>query len=475
MVSLPDLLLPKVRHFGLSIERTMVRAVAITASGKKFRMAEAPLPADTFSDGIPVKIPDLVNAIKKVRNDAGITASYVAVTFPEMYAYSRQLTLPKLEVAELNEAIHWRIKDLFPLPEEEIYSDWKILSTGAKEYQISVVAVQRFMLDPLVDALTQSGLKPLRFEPDASALSRLIRGLDTRFALLVEINPNGAYLTLVEGEKSVFTTVIPHEKTDPAEVYLKNINQGLQDIVRYYKDKNLLDDKNTTLIVTGEMGSDQWVQHVAKLLSYPARLLTSPTGYPAYNKAFAAVSAEIRPPDDPLTINVLSKSLQSQYEKDRNLKIRRVLLGRSAFIFGVMAAVVVVSFILTLVEKQRLEQQIAAEQSKTGTQGIASQKILLLNSVSRAIVALSPLRKTPVDMLQVFSDTVSQGVSISQWEFDDGRQQMRISGTATTREQLLLFKTRLEDSGVFTNVSLPLGTLETPVEVPFVMTFLIAK
>jgi hypothetical protein len=68
---------------------------------------------------------------------------------------------------------------------------------------------------------------------------------------------------------------------------------------------------------------------------------------------------------------------------------------------------------------------------------------------------------------------LTESVTVTGWEYDDARLQFKIVGTAKTRDDLLALKTSLEQSDAFAKVTLPLGTLETPVDVPFVLTFVI--
>jgi Tfp pilus assembly PilM family ATPase len=473
MLSLPDVILPKIKCFGLSIERASLHAVELNEHKKAIRLAEIQLPPDMYTEGVLAHEDVFINLVKNLVSAGKFSTPYVAVTFPEVFAYTREYSLPIIPFDEIQEAISWHAKELFPFPEEEIYFDWKIREKIDKEYKTTVVAVQKKVLDPLVKALESAGLKPLRFEPDASALSRLLTIKSNEHALLIEINPRGSYVTLVEGEKALFTTVIPLAAEDTPEVYFNNINQTLMEITNYYRHKEILTNDSTSAVVTGEMANQNWVDHLSKLLGYPTRLLTSQMDHPRYNKAYAAVLEKIAPPLDENTINLLPISTQSMYDNDRNNAFYKTVLARICLITGFMASISFASYIGVTIEKQRYDSSVKTLRKFTDTERPNTQALLLLNAQAKNIVSLAPLRVTPKEKLNTIRGLLTDKITITQWEFDDSKQQYKLMGVAETRDALLLFKKSLEDSESFSRVDLPLGTLETPVQVPFVITFLI--
>lgn len=472
MAALPDLLLPKIKFFGLSIERNALHAIELTKSGKNPKLAEVRLPPNTFVDGVISDVQTFVAAVKSLIAAARISTPYVAVTFPEVFAYTRGVNIPAVPLSEMQEAVSWQVRDLFPFPSEEIYFDWRLMGKTGSEYRVSIIAVQKKVLDPLVDALVSAGLKPLRFEPDASAVARLLTVKPQGHAILVEINPHGAYITLVEGEKALFTTVVPYTKEDTPESYLANIDQTLTEVSVFYQNKGIIAPENTAVYITGDMASEDWVRHVHELLKYPASLLTT-TLQRAFNKAYAAASFEIKPPSDEQSINVLPHARQMQYDRERTEQFYRIVFGRTAVMLALVTISSGIAFGAVSVLRRRLENMIKTEQSRQTAEAANSQEILALNAYAKNIIALSPLRKTSQDSLRKIGGLLNDKITVTSWEYDDSRMQYKIVGSAATRDDLLDLKTSLEQSDSFAKVTLPLGTLETPVNVPFVLTFVL--
>jgi Tfp pilus assembly PilM family ATPase len=475
MISLPDILLPKKRYFGLSIERTAIHAIELDQKGNPVNALSVTMPPDTFIEGQLNKKEEFVNAIKSLITNGHFSTPYIAVCFPEVFAYTRGCTIPIIPLDEVQEAIAWRTKELFPFPSEDIYFDWKILKKTDKEYQTIVVAVQRKLLDQLVQSLVEMGLKPLRFEPDASALVRLVKINPEQYALLVEVNPKGAYVTLVDGEKAVFTTVINYAPEDTPNSYLSNIDQTLLDIASFYKNKGMLPDDKTQVIVTGEMASPEWVTHLHELLKYPAGLLKSPVREQIYNKPYAAALQKISPPIDEQSINLLPTITQQYYDSERNMQFYKTILIRFCIIVIIFNIVSIGAYIAVTVKRQLADNQVKEIRRISQSQQGDTQALLLLNAQAKNIVSLAPQKSTPKESIEELAKLTNDKISLSQWEYDDGRLSFKITGTAQTRVALLDFKAALDKSDRFINVTLPLESLAIPVNVPFVITYVLKK
>jgi hypothetical protein len=475
MISLPDLLLPKAKYFGLSIERTSIHAIELNSQGEPIRLAEIKIPTETFIDGVLVNTELFIASIKNLVKVGKFSTPYVAICFPEVFAFTRGYILPIVPLDEVNEAIAWHARDLFPFPEQDIYFDWKILKKNEKDYQTMVVAVQKKLIDPMLNSLVSAGLKPLRFEPDASAMARLLILKQDEHALLVDINPQGAYVTLVEGEKALFTTVVNNGNGDTPTMYLANIDQTLKEIATFYKNKGILVDNSTIVVVTGEMASNDWVLHLNQLLNYPAGVLKTKMENSTYNKAYAAASQIIAPPLDDQSINLLPATTQNLYDSERDMLFYKTLLGRICFMVAVLVILSFVSYMMISFERQRIDTNVKTLRKSTETQQANTQNLLLLNSQAKNVVALAPFRKTVKDKLIVIQGLLNEKIIISGWDYDDSKLQFSISGIAQTREDLLAFKGSLDKTPDFTNINLPLGTLEIPLQVPFTITFLIKQ
>jgi hypothetical protein len=469
MTSLPDLILPKREFFGLSIDRVALRGVELNRHGTVTAVAETQLTKDLFGHG---GIPDaelFKQAVISLREKGKFTTPYVVISFPEAFAYTRELILPHVSLEEVAEGVRWHVKELFPFPEEELYVDWKVVREEEHEFILSVVAVPKKSIDPLVNVIVSLGLKPLRLKPDASSVARILSLPVKEHAVVAEVNRTGASVTLVEGEKSVFTTVIPLNSQDTPVVYLDNVKRTIQEIIQYYSQKKLLDQKETIrTIVTGEVASDHWV----KELPQPTHLLVTPMQNPAFNKAYASAMSQVSPPKDHETINLLPPHLQKVYDLERKNAFYQAVLVRTMSLIGAFTVLSGLVLGLLFVEQQQIDAEVKQLTNNVQSEGSNGQKLLAVNGTAKQIVALAPLRKTPRQQFIDFLSLVPTDIRVSQWEYDDSKQQFSVSAVALTRDSVINLRTILEDSEKFTKVTLPLSFLESQKDIPFSFTFI---
>ncbi len=475
MLSLPEFFLPKLKHFGLSVGRASLRAVEMSSHGKVRTAIEIPFPDTIFKDGELVKKDIFRDLLKKLITQGKFTTPYVAVCFSEIYAYTRGYSLPLIPIEEIQEAVSWHVKDLFPFPEIDIYYDWKLLETHEKEYEIGVVAVPKKVLDPLVEEIINIGLKPLSFEPGASVIARLLLLKPHQQVIVTEINRHGAYVTLVDGEKALFTTVVNYAADETSAEYVNSITATVKEIAAYYLKKGITKSANPPIILSGEAVNEEVAKLLCSSTGSSVKIFQTQLQNPGFNKAFAVAVSKIKPPYDPNTINLLPLSLQEQYDSERanlfytNLLIRMII----GIIFTITFSVT--SYIFTSMVRQQIELNVKLTSARTNAKRSDMQQLLLLNAQARNIVNLAPLRKTPQDKLQVINTVLPAGITISQWEYDDTKLQYTLTGTADRREELLALKAKLEKTDEFTNVILPLGSLETPENIQFSITFVTKK
>ena len=475
MISLPELFLPKLRHFGLSIGRTSLRGVEVDQKGKVRGLAEVELPDGVLESGVLVKKEVIVDALKKLQELGHFTTPYVAVCFSEVYAYGREYRLPVISKEDLGEAVSWHIQELIPFPQEEIYFDWRLIETTDTDFKVSVVAVPKNILDPLIEVLGVVGLKPLSFEPGASAIAKLLVLKADESVLITQINRKGAYVTLVQKGKALFTTVVNITDEDTPATYLENIVDTIKEVTEYYKTKGDIRDESTFVLLTGELASDDWAKAVGEKSARLTRLLKTPQVTPAFNKAYAAAVAKISPPADEQSINLLPARLQHYYGEERYRQFYQALVSRVLFLVGLLLVFSVGSFISVSLARGKLEGRVAALTQENKTNGTNSQGLLMLSANAKNIVTLAPLRVTVRDKLAVIASILPDGITVTQWEYDDSKLQFTLTGMAKDRSELLIFKNKLETTGEFAKITLPLGSLETAQNVRFSLTFIIKK
>jgi hypothetical protein len=148
----------------------------------------------------------LAKIVGGVWKQLGLPDKSVGLVVPEFSTFTKSVSLPKLEVKELDEAVRWQAHEFLP-SSRDIVMDWKIYKKADKVYHIMVVAISEDVLSGYVDAVSLAGLYPLVVETPSLSLVRISDGNPTG-KLAIYANYGEAILAISYGEEIIGSSVI---------------------------------------------------------------------------------------------------------------------------------------------------------------------------------------------------------------------------------------------------------------------------
>jgi type IV pilus assembly protein PilM len=120
----------------------------------------------------------LAEKIKTVCSSAGIRTTNCVAGISEAPVFSRLITLPRLPEEQLEEAVHWELKPLIPVPVAEVDIAFLEIgerdTNGQKMVDIFVVAAPKTLTEQYKRLADLAGLNLLALETEALANTRLI-------------------------------------------------------------------------------------------------------------------------------------------------------------------------------------------------------------------------------------------------------------------------------------------------------------
>ena len=151
---------------GLDLDPGHIAAAEVTVNGSLSlkRGAVAPLRPGVLRDGEVADVPALAEALKSFFAENGLP-NRVRLGIANQRIVVRTLDLPPLEDEKaLAAAVKVQAPDHIPMPMDEAIVDWQSLGTvqaasGQDRTRVVVVAVRREMVDRLVAAGREAGLK----------------------------------------------------------------------------------------------------------------------------------------------------------------------------------------------------------------------------------------------------------------------------------------------------------------------------
>lgn len=197
----------------LDIGASAVTAIQLSGSGNRVKLRrfyEASLPDGLVVDGEIVDADLFGRELKTFVHKNGLRGRAAQVGVSNQKVIVRNIDMPEMSEAELLGAIEYQAQDYIPIPVEDAVLDFQILgrrtdAEGQPRQEVLLVAAQRAMIETLLAALKQAGLKVAGV--DVSSLA-LVRALVPGASFLADPAHTGICRGLVDISSSVSTLVV---------------------------------------------------------------------------------------------------------------------------------------------------------------------------------------------------------------------------------------------------------------------------
>src|ERR687897_3191264 len=163
---------------GLDIDSRYLAAAQVD-SGRVVRGASADLPNGLIRDGEVVDRDGLGKSLKRFVQEAGISKS-VRLGVTNQQIVVRVVELPRIDdPKERDAAVRFQAAEAIAMPLDEAVLDHQVAGytdapDGSPRMQVVLVAARRSMIEALLAAAKQAGLKPEGIDLDAFALHRTL-------------------------------------------------------------------------------------------------------------------------------------------------------------------------------------------------------------------------------------------------------------------------------------------------------------
>jgi type IV pilus assembly protein PilM len=230
------------------------------------RHHELPLPADSVAGG-EVRDPRAVAAVlKRLWAEGGFTSKRVVLGIGNSRVLVRDLTIPKMPIESIREALPFQVQDSLPVPVGDALLDFYPTSEGEADGSAVLhgllVAGMRSALETNVRALQLAGLRPVSVDLIPFALSRLLLPAgDESHTALVHIGAVTTVVVFVLAGVPQFVRIIPTGGDDVTRALVERAGLDEEAAERAKRESGLLgtgtpQDRTVTEVireVTGEL------------------------------------------------------------------------------------------------------------------------------------------------------------------------------------------------------------------------------
>jgi type IV pilus assembly protein PilM len=453
----------------LYINDTSIRLMVIR--GKRIvKLADAPLDMGSSRVSDKVREAEIAAKIKQLFNTQKVRTKKVIVGLSGLHCLSRPVSLPQLPRAMLDEAISREAKRVLPVPPEQLYISWRIISATEGNMQAFMVAIPRQTADTLLKILHQMGLKPYLMDIKPLALARLVQ---EAAAIVVDVQSEEFdIVVMVDGVPQPIRTVpFPQEELSLPDKLLI-VKDELKRTVEFYNSNNPEKpiQPDVPMYVSGELGEEpELYESLASELGYRVLPLSSPLKCskqldPAhYLVNIGLALKELRREAGPLLVNI--NTLPTPYQP-KPISLTKLI--------AVPVAIVVIGFIALLVmtlqdaaagidavysqleaansiieqrqsQKKGLVENIAALEEKiAGAEAVR-------NTFSAAFNRLGELGNMFNGDLVATVDNQVNGINLIS--INHSGNGLSISGEAPSELEILAYARNLDGSGRFSEVT----------------------
>ena len=250
----------------------------MVTNGKRIsKLADAPLDMSLADTSANVREAEIAAKIKQLFKTNKVKAKKVIIGLSGLHCLSRPVILPQLPKAMMDEAVMREAKRVLPVPLEQLYISWQIISTTEEKMQGFMVAIPRQIADTILRILHQVGLKPYLMDIKPLALARLVR---EAAAIVVDVHSKEFDIVIMaDGVPQPIRTISFPEEALSLPDKLLLVKDELKRTVQFYNSNNPEKpiNSNVTMYVSGELADEsELCESLATELEHRVLPLSSP-------------------------------------------------------------------------------------------------------------------------------------------------------------------------------------------------------
>jgi len=448
----------------------------LVTSGKQIKKwGEMPLEPGLVEGAVVIKEAEVAAKIKQLLKEQKVRARTVILGLSGLLCLTRVMSLPDLPREMLAEAVTREAKRVLPLPLEQVYFSWQTLSPQAEKTRVFLVAVRRKTADSLLRTLNQAGLKPSFMDIKPLALARVV-GEST--AIIVDAQPTELdVVIMVDGIPHPVRTV-PFPSREPSwQERLPIIKNELGRTIKFYNDNN--QDKplasDVPLFVSGALVDEsELCQSLSQEFGHPVSPLSSPLESPEVldsspymaniGLALTELALENKAGLSAVKLNALPTAKQP---KPRSSSKPRLVVVPIAIVIGFLlvplvmrvqdtsAAIVSARSQLgttNQIVKQRLVQQQGLTESITELEEKLAEVEETRDTFNNALSSLNRQDSSVNGDLRAATNLLPGTVELTDVSHASGV--LVVSGKSPNEAEILVYATRLDASGRFSEVTI---------------------
>lgn len=201
-----DLRLEEDNYFGLDLGNSSIRVVQMKKGGDKpvlTSYGDIETPFALLASDSSVDRDKLVQIIKKLISDAGISGKNVVAGLKATNVFTSVISMPNLSAQELEHAIRYQADKYIPMPIDEAKIDYFVIGqnpTKEDEMEVLLVATPENIANKYLSICQKAGLELMALDINAIAQIRSLMTVFQGAAVIVDFGALTTDITVVSGQ-----------------------------------------------------------------------------------------------------------------------------------------------------------------------------------------------------------------------------------------------------------------------------------
>lgn len=439
---------------------------------KVLMQKEIPLTEGVVEGGVLKNPPAFVEALKKLVSDPQIPSRFVVASLPvnsaQPFVYE---FFSELRPDELAGAVSLQALSSLPLPEEEIYFDWEEVKTAKLDRKRILLAMgAKKALNPYLESFKAGGLAAVACETYAWSLPREIN-LNNEPALAVVFEPDQVVFLAYQDNVPVFQFDVPKsvlfapsaaKKAAGLEEVCERIAGHVGKIIKFLEADAKYSFKPANILLLKNPKEDREIYAAIKnKIKNTGQELSVTIVEDFIAKLFVRGAAKrgLLERGRDVFSSLMSVGTEETYERQRLISFidffQKLAISLSVFFVVLLAAGLAILNIMSKAADSTLAKQSVNIPPELSAAKNAAEIFNRQTNMLLQITAASPRWG---NLFVELDNLLESSLTVRNLEVSTAAP-ASISGTAKTRENLITFKNKLENSSVFIAPTIPLSAL----------------
>ena len=219
---------------GVDIGSTTLRAVELDDAAKAkptiVRAHEVPLPEGSVKRGDVIEVHTLASAFKRLWAAGGFRTKDVALGIGGQSVIVRDLTVPRMPLAQIKESLPFQVQDLLPVPVSDAVLDYYPIGETQSESGPAVngllVAAFKQAVTTNITAVTMAGLTAVSMDllPFATTRVHALSSPTEGYAVHMNIGANAMTIVIVQAGVPQFIRIVPAGGDDTTRALMSRLS-----------------------------------------------------------------------------------------------------------------------------------------------------------------------------------------------------------------------------------------------------------